>query len=103
MKGLSREEVVGKTIKMTYMGYDNNFLIRFTDDTILKIKSIRGYYDEADLDIDKHIDERDLLNIEMITEEEYDKMCDERHKIWQAQQKEIDLRKLAELKAKYEK
>jgi hypothetical protein len=102
MKTIDYEEIVGKTIKNIYVSYSNEFLLRFTDDTAIKLHASRGYYDGVDLEFDDELSEYDLLNLDFITKEEYERRSQIRIELDKAQTRIWELKKLEELKRKYE-
>jgi hypothetical protein len=103
MKTIDYEDIVGKTVKNVYMGYSNEFLIRFEDESVLKIACRREYYGEIEMYCSNDISDYDLRNLEIISEEEYTRRANiEAEKTKQINQ-EWELRQLAQLKAKYER
>ncbi len=107
MKQIDWDHMAGKTVReCTHL--DNKLAIIFQDETFIMIKAVSDYDGGLDIfgyEMDDILEfsMRDLTRAGICTEEEYWDCKRKKEEAYRDRTKEQELRKLAELKAKYEK
>jgi len=97
-----RQMMIGKTVKNVHTtGRNSTVVILFTDDTYAVLEAY-NYDGSAEMEDSYITNTNDMLKCGIITQVEYDKITTNQRKYTEVMTKANELRKLAELKAKYE-
>lgn len=103
MQSVDEEDIVGKTVKVAYMGIDNDFAIRFTDDTYMKIVAKSGYYNGVDLEYDPELSDYDKMKLGFISFENYEEIQQKKKERSEEQNRKWRQSQYETLKKEFEK
>jgi hypothetical protein len=97
------EKLNGKTIKEAkFVEYKTSIALIFKDGTYTIIRSVQCF-DETEVELDTLIEDYALLEAGIITKDEYQKIQDQKQKMYDEEKTKRELRQLEELKRKYGK